>query len=60
MGGVLPLVTAPEPAGGVPYAVVVQYLLLVVADDGGGDSPLQADQVLVAGRQCAGSDQDGA
>ena len=54
---------APEPAQGVPDGVAVQQLPLagiVAAGDGGRDPVLEADHVLVAGRQRAGGDQDAA
>ena len=63
VGDVLAAGPAPDPAQGMPDGIAVQqlpFVVIVASGDGGRDPAFEADHVLVAGRQCAGGDQDAA
>ena len=63
VGGGLAVVASPQPVHAVPDGVAVQQRPLfgiAAPGDGGRDRLLEAGQVLVAGRQRAGGDQDAA
>ena len=63
VGGVSAVVALPQPVQQVPDGVAVQQLPLpgiVAFGEGACDPAFQAGQVLIAGRQGTGGDQDGA